>query len=45
MKNYFYWHFYNIRVVDFSGDRRVLFDGIADVAMSHLNGMFECQCH
>ena len=27
-------------VVDFSGDRRVLFDGIANVAKNHLNGMF-----
>lgn len=27
-------------VVDFSGDRRVLFYGIANAAMSHLNGMF-----
>ena len=27
-------------VVDFSGDRRILFDGIARAAMSQLNGMF-----
>lgn len=27
-------------IVDFTGDRRELFDGIANVAMSHLNGMF-----
>lgn len=27
-------------VVDFTGDRRALFDGIAKVAMPHLNGMF-----
>lgn len=27
-------------IADFTGDRRVLFDGIANVAMSHLNGMF-----
>lgn len=27
-------------VVDFSGDRRILFDGIANAAMNHLNGMF-----
>jgi len=27
-------------IVDSTGDRRVLFDGIANVATSHLNGMF-----
>lgn len=27
-------------IIDFVGDRRVIFDGIANVAMSHLNGMF-----
>jgi hypothetical protein len=27
-------------IVDFSGDRRILFDGIANVAMSHLKGMY-----
>lgn len=26
-------------IVDFTGDRREIFDGIANVAMSHLNGM------
>ena len=26
-------------VVDFSGERRVLFDEIANAAMSHINGM------
>lgn len=27
-------------IVDFTGDRREIFDGIGNVAMSHLNGMF-----
>ncbi len=27
-------------IVDFAGDRRTLFDGIANAAMKHLNGMF-----
>jgi hypothetical protein len=27
-------------IVDFTGDRRTLFDGIANAAMSHLNGMY-----
>ena len=29
-----------LAIVDFSGDRRSLFDGIANVAMSHLKGMY-----